>query len=122
MALKEQFANLKTFFSNKKILITGNTGFKGSWLSLILLELGSEIKGLSKDIPTKPSMFETFELENHFETFWGDVSGCVPDFLRKLLELSRNVPSMSGFFPEEFQICSGNCPDCLRKIRESFRK
>ena len=39
------------FYKNKKILITGNTGFKGSWLSLTLSSLGSEVIGLSDKSP-----------------------------------------------------------------------
>ena len=37
-------------FKNKKILVTGHTGFKGSWLSLWLLMIGSKVYGISKDI------------------------------------------------------------------------
>ena len=57
-------------FKNKKILITGNTGFKGSWLSAWLIQLGAEVYGISNDIPTKPSMFEGLKLKDkivHFE-------------------------------------------------------
>ena len=43
-------------FSGKKILITGNTGFKGSWLTLWLHSLGAKVVGVSKDIPTNPSL------------------------------------------------------------------
>ena len=50
-------------YKNKKVLITGNTGFKGSWLSIWLLKLGAEVYGVSKDIPTKPSMFKELGLE-----------------------------------------------------------
>ena len=50
-------------YKNKKVFITGNTGFKGSWLSTWLLNLGAEVYGYSKDIPTNPSMFEALELE-----------------------------------------------------------
>ena len=39
-------------YKNKKILITGHTGFKGSWLTTWMLNLGAEIIGISKDIPT----------------------------------------------------------------------
>ena len=53
----------KNCFANKKILITGHTGFKGSWLSVWLLKLGADIIGISKDIPTNPSMFEVLNLE-----------------------------------------------------------
>ena len=51
-------------YKNKKILITGNTGFKGSWLTIWLLKLGAKVYGISKDIPTEPSMFEELELKN----------------------------------------------------------
>tara|TARA_B100000029_G_scaffold513343_1_gene612646 strand:- start:1169 stop:2245 length:1077 start_codon:yes stop_codon:yes gene_type:complete len=44
-------------FKKKKIIITGHTGFKGSWLTLCLKYLGAEVLGISKDIPTKPSHF-----------------------------------------------------------------
>lgn len=49
-------------YKNKKVLITGNTGFKGSWLSAWLLELGAKVYGISKDIPTQPSLFEILNL------------------------------------------------------------
>ena len=45
-------------FKNKKILITGHTGFKGSWLALLLKSLGAEILGASKDIPSSPSHYK----------------------------------------------------------------
>lgn len=51
------------FFKDKKIVITGHTGFKGSWLSIWLHMLGAEIYGISDQIPTDPSLFETLELD-----------------------------------------------------------
>ncbi|MFI5125154.1 MAG: CDP-glucose 4,6-dehydratase [Chitinophagales bacterium] len=50
-------------YKDKKIIVTGNTGFKGSWLSLWLHELGARVTGISKDIPTSPSLFKELELE-----------------------------------------------------------
>ena len=47
------------FWKNKKVLITGHTGFKGSWLSLWLSELGAKIYGVSDKIPTTPSNFKS---------------------------------------------------------------
>jgi len=61
----------KDTFLNKKVLVTGNTGFKGSWLTVWLLELGAEVYGISVDIPTNPSHFETAKLYKkivHYET------------------------------------------------------
>ena len=49
-------------YKNKKVLVTGHTGFKGTWLTLWLTMMGAEVVGISKDIPTKPSMFEDLKL------------------------------------------------------------
>jgi CDP-glucose 4,6-dehydratase len=54
-------------YKNKKVLITGHTGFKGTWLTTWLLNLGAEIIGISKDIPTTPAMFEVLELEEKIQ-------------------------------------------------------
>ncbi len=51
------------FFLNKKVLITGSTGFKGSWLSIWLNLLGAELYGISLEPPTKPSLFEEAKLK-----------------------------------------------------------
>ena len=48
---------LKKVFKSKKVLITGHTGFKGSWLSLCLRYLGANVLGISKNIPSSPSNF-----------------------------------------------------------------
>lgn len=55
---------MKNFYKNKRILITGNTGFKGSWLTFILNRLGSKIVGYSNSIVSKPNMFEVLNLKN----------------------------------------------------------
>jgi CDP-glucose 4,6-dehydratase len=60
-------------YRHKKVLVTGHTGFKGSWLTTWLLELGAEVCGVSKDIPTSPSMFEELELESKIEHHFVDV-------------------------------------------------
>jgi len=44
-------------YNGKKVLITGHTGFKGSWLSLWLIKLGAKVSGISADIPSTPSHF-----------------------------------------------------------------
>ncbi len=60
-------------FKNKKVLITGHTGFKGSWLVSWLLKLGANIVGVSKDIPTKPSLFEVLELKKRIKDYREDI-------------------------------------------------
>ena len=49
--------NNLSIFHDFKILITGHTGFKGSWLSLWLAELGAEVHGVSVEVPSEPSHF-----------------------------------------------------------------
>ena len=51
-------------YKNKTVIITGHTGFKGSWLSIYLKSLGSNIIGVSKDIPYNPSNFEASNLKS----------------------------------------------------------
>lgn len=55
---------MNKIFKNKKILITGHTGFKGSWLTFWLHKLGARICGVSIDIPTNPSLFNSLRLRN----------------------------------------------------------
>jgi len=55
---------LVSVFSGKKVLITGHTGFKGSWLSLWLTSIGADVTGLSIDIPTAPSHFQAADLSS----------------------------------------------------------
>ena len=60
-------------YKNKKVLITGNTGFKGSWLSVWLLKLGAEVVGISKDIPTNPAMFDELKLADKIKFYKEDI-------------------------------------------------
>jgi len=60
-------------YKNKKVLITGNTGFKGSWLSVWLKMLGADVYGFALNIPTHPSIFEVLELEKKISHCWGDI-------------------------------------------------
>ena len=55
--------NLEKKFKNKKIIVTGHTGFKGSWLTYWLVSLGAKVIGISKNIPTKPSNYEALNLK-----------------------------------------------------------
>ena len=51
-------------FVGKKVLVTGHTGFKGAWLTTWLLKLGASVIGVSRDVPTNPSMFEELNVES----------------------------------------------------------
>tara|TARA_B100000745_G_C20122131_1_gene384216 strand:+ start:207 stop:1274 length:1068 start_codon:yes stop_codon:yes gene_type:complete len=61
------------FWKNKKVLLTGHTGFKGSWLSLWLQKLDVDLIGYSKSVPTKPSLFELANVEERMTSVMGDV-------------------------------------------------
>ncbi|WOD06217.1 NAD-dependent epimerase/dehydratase family protein [Marinomonas sp. GJ51-6] len=54
----------KNSYQGKKVLVTGHTGFKGTWLTAWLLKLGAKVCGISDQIPTKPSMFEETRSRN----------------------------------------------------------
>ena len=73
MDTMEKITTFNDTFNGKKVLITGNTGFKGSWLTLWLLKAGANVVGLSYDIPTKPSMFEVLNLKNKITHYVEDV-------------------------------------------------
>lgn len=61
------------FWKDKKILLTGHTGFKGSWMSLWLQEVGAKVTGYSDSIPTNPSLFEVAEVEKGMNSIIGNV-------------------------------------------------
>lgn len=60
-------------YKNKKVLVSGHTGFKGSWLSTWLLKLGAKVVGISKDLPTNPAMFDILQLEKKIKHVRGDI-------------------------------------------------
>ncbi|MDB9786878.1 CDP-glucose 4,6-dehydratase [Bacteriovoracaceae bacterium] len=96
-------------FSGKRVLITGHTGFKGSWLSYWMQHLGANTLGYSIDIPTSPSHFELLDLKK-IETVFGDirdfdklknvVSSFNPDIIfhlaaQPLVRASYDLPKMT---------------------------
>lgn len=60
-------------YKDKKVLVTGNTGFKGSWLATWLLSLGAHVYGYSDGIPTEPSMFKALGLDSRIIFREGDI-------------------------------------------------
>jgi len=61
------------YYNGKKVLVTGHTGFKGSWLSAWLLKLGADVVGYSKDIPTEESHFEVLGLSKNMKDIRSDI-------------------------------------------------
>tara|TARA_B100001971_G_C18259060_1_gene584937 strand:+ start:2780 stop:3883 length:1104 start_codon:yes stop_codon:yes gene_type:complete len=90
-------------YNGKRVLITGHTGFKGSWLSTWLLNLGTNVTGYSLDIPTNPSNFKVLNLKNKLEHVTGDVKDlehlkqvfddCSPDIVFHLAAQALTRPS-----------------------------
>lgn len=60
-------------YDGLRVLITGHTGFKGSWLTLWLCELGADMIGYSLEPPTTPNLFEACQLEKRITHLYGDV-------------------------------------------------
>lgn len=61
------------FFKDKKVLITGHTGFKGSWLSQILVLAGAQVIGYSLEPPTVPSLFNEARIADRITHVIGDI-------------------------------------------------
>ena len=59
-----------SYFKNKKVLITGNTGFKGAWLSIFLKNLGAKLYGLSNNIPWKNGIFTKENINDTISQRW----------------------------------------------------
>jgi CDP-glucose 4,6-dehydratase len=70
-------------YSGKKILVTGHTGFKGAWLVTWLLGMGARVVGLSRGIPTDPSMFEVLGLERRISHYIADI--CHLDRVKEII-------------------------------------
>ena len=78
------------FFKDKKILVTGHTGFQGSWLTLWLKLLGADVIGYSLPPPTKPSLFDSLEIENDITHITADTRNL--DDLKEAI--SSNEPDL----------------------------
>ncbi|MBR2534210.1 MAG: CDP-glucose 4,6-dehydratase [Erysipelotrichaceae bacterium] len=64
---------LKDFYSNKRVLITGHTGFKGSWISQILLNFRAEVCGIALRPKTEPNLFTLLNLDKRMNNHYVDI-------------------------------------------------
>jgi CDP-glucose 4,6-dehydratase len=62
-----------SFWRERRVLLTGHTGFKGAWLSLWLQSIGARVTGFSVDVPTRPSLYELAKVGEGMESIEGDV-------------------------------------------------
>ena len=60
-------------YKNKRVLVTGNTGFKGTWLSLWLKSLGADVLGYALAPDTAPSMFNILDVKHKIKTVFADI-------------------------------------------------
>ena len=65
--------DLSSFFKGKKVLVTGHTGFKGSWLSEILYLWGAEVTGISLESTTEPNLFDVINLKDKIKNYFVDI-------------------------------------------------
>lgn len=75
------------FWNGRRVFLTGHTGFKGSWLSLWLQELGAELTGYALEPPTNPSLFEEAGVAGGMISVFGDV--CDSDSLVRAMTKAR---------------------------------
>lgn len=69
----EKRMDYREFYKGKKVLVTGHTGFKGTWLCKILLMFGAEVTGYALEAPTEPSLFDLCGLQEQMNSIHGDV-------------------------------------------------
>lgn len=79
-----------SFWSGKKVFLTGHTGFKGAWMVLWLQSLGAQVRGYSLPPPTKPSLFELAHADTGIDSIIADVR----DGARLLAELKSFRPDI----------------------------
>ena len=61
------------FYKNRKVLVTGHTGFKGTWLCRMLLNAGAIVTGYSLEPPTQLNLFSMADVENRMKSVIGDI-------------------------------------------------
>jgi len=78
---------MNSFYQNKKVLITGHTGFKGSWLSLWLHLMGAKVYGLSIDVPSDPSHYKLLNLSSFIKSYRSDIKN-LEKIRKQILEIA----------------------------------
>ena len=75
------------FYKEKKILLTGHTGFKGAWMCHVLKEMGARVIGYALKPPDAPNLFELSEIVRHIDSVEGDIRDL--DHLKRVFERVR---------------------------------
>ena len=74
-------------FNGRRVLITGHTGFKGSWLALLLKELGTDVYGYALEPPTNPSLFVEARIQDCITSYIGDIRDY--EYLLKVIQETK---------------------------------
>jgi CDP-glucose 4,6-dehydratase len=77
----------RDFWRDRRVLLTGHTGFKGAWLALWLQSLGAHVTGFAVGVPTQPSLYELARVGEGMQSIQGDVRD--PDALANALAIAR---------------------------------
>lgn len=75
------------FYKNKKVLVTGHSGFKGAWMCKVLEMAGADVTGYALEPPTSPNLFEMADLENKMNSIVGDIRDL--NHLKKVFEQTQ---------------------------------
>jgi len=75
------------FYEDKKVLITGHTGFKGAWICQLLIMAGAKVTGYALEAPTDPSLFHICNLADQMNSIIGDVRDF--EHMRKVFEMTQ---------------------------------
>lgn len=78
-----------SFYKGKKVLVTGHTGFKGSWMCKVLIREGAEVIGYALEPPTEPSLFRILNVDKNMFSVIGDIR-----------DLSHLVDTFDKYQPE----------------------
>jgi CDP-glucose 4,6-dehydratase len=81
------YSTLASFYKGKRVFITGHTGFKGSWLCLVLNKMGAQITGYALEPPTNPSLFVQAGIATTITHIIGDVRDL--DHLNKAMAVAK---------------------------------
>src|SRR6187402_1531303 len=63
----------ENIYENKKVLVTGHTGFKGGWLSLWLKLMGADVYGISNEVYDGPSLFSVADIDGQLTSYLADI-------------------------------------------------
>ena len=104
---------MSDFFLNKRVLLTGHTGFKGSWLAIWLTRLGARVSGLALDPVTTPSLFDLATVGN---MLWDDHRVDVRDREAVARVVRRESPDIVFHLAAQPIVKSGQMPETVAAV------